>query len=99
MSGRTREPISYGSIPGVTNGYCALQIYPPGAWMDSKGYCVFVGGSGRGERKTLAAAERYLLQCAKEYCENQITQARRNETHYMEQARRLTSGLVRESRP
>lgn len=83
--------IDYGGIPAVDGkGYTTLQIYPPGTWMGSPDFCVFVGGGGVGHRSTLKDAEALLVDYAKVYCERQIRNAQALVGHYSEQLRKLS---------
>src|SRR2546421_196851 len=61
-----------------------LTITPPGTWFDNKGFAVFVGGSGHGERPTLLEAEAYLVECANSYCGHRIAEAEATARHWKE---------------
>ena len=92
----SRAKIHYRSIPDSGGGQVCLTIYPPGTFMSNTGFAVFVGGSGRGERKTLQAAKTYLLECAIELCDRRVNAAQSTLVHYAAQAKRLRAdGLAR----
>lgn len=92
------KPIEFTPIrcAGSLTGYVALQIYPPGAWFDSKQFEVFVGGCGRSGHRSRAAAEKRLLELAMKTCDDRITQAQAMLDHYKKERERLVKhGLQR----
>lgn len=82
------------------NGEVCLTIYPPGEFLKgseaaNKGWSVFVGGSGNGERKTLEEAKKFLLERAIQYCDRRIQEALKEIIHYgVEKQKLLDQGLV-----
>lgn len=98
---RGRRPKSIEFVPircaGSLSGYVALEIYPPGAWFDSKQFEVFVGGCGRASHRTRAAAEKRLLDLAIETCRERIAQAQAILDHYKKERDSLMQhGLQRQ---
>ena len=74
--------------------YIGLDIYPPGAWFGKPGFHVFVGGSDRVTRRTLASAKKSLLVLAIAECDRRIAQAKATAEHYeVARQRLLTHGL------
>lgn len=91
------KPIEFIPIRGPSSGYVALQIYPPGASFDSKQFKVFVGGCGRSDHRSRAAAEKRLLELAMETCDDRISQAQATLEHYKRERERLVRhGLQRQ---
>lgn len=90
-----KKPIEFQPIEQGNQGYIALQIYPPGAWFDSKMFLVFVGGCGRSEHRTLSAAEKALHKLALEECDERIARARSQIEHYENERLKLIGGLKR----
>ena len=96
------KPIEFAPIrcAGSLTGYIALEIYPPGAWFNSKQFEVFVGGCGRSSHRTRGAAEKRLLELAIETCDDRITQAQATLEHYKRERERLAQhGLQRSVAP
>jgi len=83
------KKIEFRAMPGVRDGMTCLSIYPPGEWMDSPDFCVFVGGGGVGHTKTRKQAEALLLSKAKEYCTRRMSEAQRVIDHYAAELKRL----------
>lgn len=78
--------ISFKPIPAMSKDqFAALTIHPPGTFIDNKDYIVFVGGCGVGHATSLKEAKQMLLERAKQYCANRITEAERKLRHYREQ--------------
>jgi hypothetical protein len=94
-----RTHISFDPIPCEGGGgIICLTIYPPFQFIDNEGFSVFVGGGGVGERETLAEAKTFLLEKAKETCENRIARAIDTIQHFRNQLDRLnTEGLQGET--
>lgn len=92
------KPIEFAPIrcAGALTGHIALDIYPPGAWFNSKQFKVFVGGDGRSEHRSRGAAEKRLLEFALETCDDRIAQAQAMLDHYKQERERLVRhGLQR----
>jgi hypothetical protein len=91
------EPIpEEGQDPVNPRYYTALSIYPPGEFINNKGFSVFIGGSGVGERATLAEAKSYLFDRALHECQWHIDRARKTMEHWENQMGRLiANGIAR----
>jgi hypothetical protein len=70
-----KDRIEFKPMKQKSGGEVALSIYPPGKFINNKGYHVFVGGCGVGEKSTLEEAKELLLQKAISYCERRMDQA------------------------
>ena len=78
--------IDYKPIPCPDDkGHIALNIYPPGEFIGNKGWDVFVGGCGVGEKPTLESAERFLFTRAIQQLERRMERARQENLYYTEQ--------------
>lgn len=84
-----KDKIEFKSIKQKGGGQVCLTIYPPGKFIRNKGYAVFVGGSGQGERPTLEGAKELLLQRAIAYCERRMDQASEIINEYAKHKTRL----------
>lgn len=78
--------IEFKPIPNERKpGYTALDIYPPGQFMDESDWMAFVGGCGVGHADSREAAEQLLLNRALDECTRQIQRAEHTIHHYREQ--------------
>jgi hypothetical protein len=93
------EAKTIGFVPMPTStgqGYVALQIFPPGAWMGQPGWHAFVGGNGIGTADTLEDAKTMLLAGAIRYCDRRIAEATHILVHNTTQRAKLMAEGLKE---